>query len=536
MLIEQQPEFPPGQTLIAEARLGLAHLYQLQKEAVELAELIAHESESDDLRRHQRRYDQIQQELERHDAYHVEHRVDEVLCGLGFSKDHYDRPLAQFSGGQQNRALLARMLLREPGLMLLDEPTNHLDISATEWLEGYLSKSRQAMIVVSHDRYFLDRVTNRILEIVQGKVTSYSGNFSAYRKQKEERNKVLQRTYERQQEFVAKTEDFIRRNKYGQKSDQAHDREKKLSRLDDVERPQDEAAPAMHFGKAARAGDWVIDAVDVSKGYGTPLIRDFTLRISRGDRVGILGPNGSGKTTLLRTLIGELPPDRGTVRHGTGVEIGYFDQQLTSVPGEATAIDAVRPPGDMSFTPGVARRHLARFGVRGETALQTVDQMSGGEKSKVALARLAALDVNLLVLDEPTNHLDLSARESLEEALREFEGTLLFVSHDRYFIDRIAEHVIVLEDDGWRYHAGNYSAYVAFRQNRTLEERTKSSPEPAESIATRGTPQLPKARALLKNPAAKRRRRSGDSRFAKSPTSKRRLPSTKSSSNNCRRH
>ncbi|MEX2286419.1 MAG: ABC-F family ATP-binding cassette domain-containing protein, partial [Planctomycetaceae bacterium] len=454
VLLEQQPDFPPGQTLIDEARLGLDHLYRLQREAVELAELIANETEGDDLRRHQRRYDQIQHELERHDAYHVEHRVEEVLTGLGFAEQDYGRPLVQFSGGQQNRALLARMLLHEPDLMLLDEPTNHLDISATEWLEGYLLKSRQAMLVVSHDRYFLDRVTNRTLEIVQGKVTSYSGNFSAYRKQREERDKVLRRTYERQQEFVAKTEDFIRRNKYGQKSNQAHDREKKLSRLEEVERPREEAAPAMHFGEAARAGDWVIDAVGLWKGFGTPLICDFTLRIARGDRVGILGPNGSGKTTLLRTLIGDLQPDRGSVRLGTGVEIGYFDQQLNSVPADATAIDAVRPPGDMSFTPAVARHHLARFGVRGETALQTVAQMSGGEKSKVALARLAALDVNLLVLDEPTNHLDLWARESLEEALKEFEGTLLFVSHDRYFIDRVAEHVIVLEDDGWRYHAG----------------------------------------------------------------------------------
>jgi ATP-binding cassette subfamily F protein 3 len=225
-LLEQDARFDPGRTLIEEAKSGLAHLYELQHQALAMAEQMAQVRDEKELDRLHKRYDDLQHELEKHDAYHIDHRVDEVLSGLGFTPDEYDRPLCQFSGGQQNRVLLARLLLRAPDVMLLDEPTNHLDIAATEWLEVWLSKCEHAVILVSHDRYFLDRVTTRILEMHQARVTDFKGNFSAYWLQREERAKVLDRTYEKQQEFIAKTEDFIRRNKYGQKHAQASDREK----------------------------------------------------------------------------------------------------------------------------------------------------------------------------------------------------------------------------------------------------------------------------------------------------------------------
>ncbi len=351
--------------------------------------------------------------------------------------------------------------------MLLDEPTNHLDIAATEWLEAWLAKSEQAVILVSHDRYFLDRVTTRILEMHQTRVTDFKGNFSAYWQQREERTKVLERTYEKQQEFIAKTEDFIRRNKYGQKHAQASDREKKLERLDRIEQISDFQQFAMGFAEPTRSGDWVIDAVNVSKGFGSePLFHDFTMRINREDRIGILGPNGSGKTTLLRTMIGELKPDTGTVRLGTNVKIAYYDQQLNSVDPSLDAVEAIRPPENPYITPGTLRSILARFGIRGEQVFQQVGSMSGGERSKVALAKIAAMDVNVLILDEPTNHLDLWARSSLEDTLKTYQGTILFVSHDRYFLDRVATSVIVLDMGGWKYYEGNYSAYVGFTKNR----------------------------------------------------------------------
>jgi ATP-binding cassette subfamily F protein 3 len=467
-LLEQEADYSSERTVLDEAREGLSALYALQRESAELASAISAEADPAQIARLQKRFDAVQSELDRLDAHNIDHRVDEVLHGLGFSTAEFAQPLSELSGGQRNRALLARMLLRAPDVMLLDEPTNHLDIAATEWLENWLVSAPQAMIIVSHDRYFLDRVTNRILELWAGRLTDYAGNFSAYWRQRQERGELLQKTYERQQEYIARTEDFIRRNKMGQKSGQAKDREKKLARVEEIERPPEIADLAMNFASAGRPGDWVLDAQQVSKSLGRPLFADFSLRVERGDSLGIFGPNGCGKTTLLRVLLGELPPDSGVARIGTGVKLGYFDQRLTSVDPECDAIEAIRPPDRPEVTPAALRNLLARFGIRGELALQKVGAMSGGEKSKVALARLNAQNVNVLILDEPTNHLDLWARDSLEEALRAYEGTLVFVSHDRYFLDRLAKRVVVCEPEGWKCYEGNYSDYVHFAQQRLL--------------------------------------------------------------------
>lgn len=469
-LLKQEADFDSSVSLLDTAKAGLAHLYELQQRAKACADEMAQETDADQLEKLHRRYDQIQEELSHHDAYQIDHRVDEVLFGLGFNKDQYSRPITEFSGGQQSRALLAQLLLRSPNLMLLDEPTNHLDIAATEWLESFLARSTQAMVVVSHDRFFLDRVCTRIWEMHRGTLTSYNGNFSAYWKQRAERVKVLERTQAKQQEFIEKTEDFIRKNKSGQKHAQAADREKKLSRVERVEVLDDFGSPTMGFAKADRTGDWVLDIKEMTQGYDKPLIEDLNLRVLRGSRLGIFGANGTGKTTLLKTLIGEMQPMSGKIRHGTHVRIGYFDQQLETVDPQVDAIEAVRPLENPEMSPGKVRSLLAKFGLRGDIVFQPVGSMSGGEKNKVALARLAAREPNVLVLDEPTNHLDLWSRDSLEKAVKEFNGTVLFVSHDRYFLDQVAEMVLVLEPDEWRFYEGNYSRYAEFMAGRDAIE------------------------------------------------------------------
>ncbi len=500
-MLKQQVEYHEGGTLLEVAKSGLAPLYQLQEQAEELANQIGDETETDALQRLQKQYDRIQHELQTQDAYNIDHRVDEVLQGLGFSEDQYDRPLAQFSGGQQSRAVLGKFLLSAPNVMLLDEPTNHLDIESTEWLEGFLKSCPQTVILVSHDRYVLDKVTDRILELNDGRLTSYPGNFSAYWKLREERNLVQQREYQKQQGFIAKTEDFIRRNKYGQKHAQAADRVKKLERLERISEPTDFHTVAMNFGDVTRTGDWVIDAVDMAKGYGEPLFRDFTFRVFRGDRIGILGPNGSGKTTLIRTLLKELEPDQGSVRHGTGVKFAFFDQHLDSLNPQADAIENLRPDSHCpDFSPGKARDILARFGLRGDIVFQHISQMSGGEKNKVALARLALIDANVLVLDEPTNHLDLWARASLEEALQKYEGTLLIISHDRYFLDRVVKSIIAFEPTRVRTYDGNYSDYADMQRRRKAEEQTVTTETTTQQTSG------PKDSARQDKPAKRKRK------------------------------
>jgi len=457
--LEQQPQFPAGHTVWDEAHDALRDLVSLARDAERLAAALAQAEDEVERRRLGERFDHLQHELHHRDAYNLDHKIERVLAGLDFPPETYRQNVEQLSGGQQNRLLLAKLLLEEPDLLLLDEPSNHLDIEATEWLESYLIDSSQALILVSHDRYFLDKVADRTLELFRGTVDSYSGNYTAYQRQKAERLEVQRRTYEKQQTEIAKMEDFVRRHHYGQKHAQAEDRRKKLERIERVEPPREIASPRMAFPEATRTGDIVLRVEHLAKAYDQPLFADLSFDILRGEKWGILGPNGSGKTTLLRCVLGRCQPDAGRVILGSGVRPGYFDQLLECLDDDTHVLEAVRPP-HKEFLDQQRRDLLARFGITGDLVFQKVGSLSGGERNRVALARLSALDPNFLILDEPTNHLDLWARESLEKAIRQFEGTVLFVSHDRYFLNRVADRLLVVEPGRFRVIEGNYDTYL----------------------------------------------------------------------------
>ncbi|MBO5437615.1 MAG: ABC-F family ATP-binding cassette domain-containing protein, partial [Thermoguttaceae bacterium] len=411
--LEQRPE-PSERTLWEEAHLALADLVTLQNEALAVAEQMAEEKDPAQHEKLAARYDHLQQELLRTDAFNLDYKVERVLQGLGFLEKQHQTPVSSLSGGEQNRLMLAKLLLAEPDLMLLDEPSNHLDLDATEWLEEFLMESNAAVLVISHDRFFLDRVTNRTLELFAGTIDSYAGNFTAYLRQKEERLLVQKRTYEKQQEEIAKAEEFIRRNHYGMKAGQAEDRRKKLERIERIDPPREITAPPMGMKAKDRSGDIVLRAKDLKKAFDRVLFEKVNFQIERGQRWGLIGPNGCGKTTMLRCLQGIMEPDQGSVQIGTGVKIGYFDQQLQSVEGTSMVVDSIRPSHKEMDEP--ARRSLlARFGITGDQVFQKVDSLSGGERCRAAMARLASEEANFLILDEPTNHLDLWAREALEK-------------------------------------------------------------------------------------------------------------------------
>ncbi|MCS7306522.1 MAG: ABC-F family ATP-binding cassette domain-containing protein [Thermoguttaceae bacterium] len=486
--LEQQPNFLPDRTVWQEAFAAVQHWAALGQQAVQIAHQLSQCTDPQEHRRLAAQFDQIHQLLQHHQAYHLDRNVQQVLTGLGFSKQQWEQPVGQLSGGEQSRLLLAKLLLGQHELLLLDEPSNHLDLEMTLWLEEYLLSCSSAMILVSHDRYFLDRVCTRIVELFQGKVESYPGNYSAYCRLKAERLLVQRRTYEKQQAAIAKAEEFIRRYSYGQRHAQAQDRRKKLARIQPVEPPREITGPPMSFGTPSRSGDIVLRVEGLSKGFERVLFRDLSFQILRGQRWGILGPNGSGKTTLLKCILGQLPPDSGRVELGHGVVIGYFDQHGTQLPEQEPVVDAIRPPSGQMETQE-RRDLLARFGITGDRALQPVRCLSGGERNRANLARLAALGANFLLLDEPTNHLDLWARQSLEKALQEFPGTVLFVSHDRYFINQVADHLIVLQPDRVRIVEGNYETYRHLAQTLWSQPSPAPKPQPSSPKLTAQPPE-----------------------------------------------
>jgi ATP-binding cassette subfamily F protein 3 len=491
-LLRQMPDFALGRTLFAEAKTALDELLGAHDDMIRTAEALARATEESEHKRLADRYDRLNELLHHYDAYTLDHKIEQVLGGLGFGPEEYQRPVESFSGGQQSRLMLAKLLLAAPDVLLLDEPSNHLDIDTTRWLEDYLVKQPEAMLIVSHDRYFLDRVVTRIFEMHANRITTYPGNFKKYWQLRHERYEQELKAWQAQREYIEKQEEYIRRVHYGQLHKQAASRQKAIDRLERLKKPTLVESPQMHFDAVQRTGDVVLQVDDLTKAYDRPLFHDLSFQLLRGKRMGIMGPNGSGKTTLLRILLGEEQPDAGTVKQGQLVHVGYYDQHLKILPADKQVIRAVWPHDDPDINEQVMRDLLGRFGLMGEQAYQTVGALSGGEKSRVALARLVAHGVNVLVLDEPTNHLDLWACDALEEALLKFEGTCIVVSHDRYFLNRVVELLIVLDGQGnVQVVHGNFDTYEMMRAQ---QEAARAEAEARKAAAARP--------ALTSRPAA----------------------------------
>ncbi|QUV77846.1 ABC-F family ATP-binding cassette domain-containing protein [Chloracidobacterium thermophilum] len=464
------------------------------------------------------RYSELQHRFEEQGGFTYPARTEEVLLGLGLTREDFSKPAVRLSGGQQGRLHLGMLLLRQPDLLLLDEPTNHLDLRAIEWLEEFLTNYAAAYLVISHDRFFLDRVTTRTIELDRGRTTSYTGGFTEYVAKRDALREIQQRHYEKQQEEIARQEEFIRRNIAGQKTKQAKSRRNLLARMERIEAATVDA-PQGNFSMkhVPRSGEWVLTLEDLRVGYGGKAVAGpFNLVVRRGERLGIVGPNGAGKTTLLKTLLGILPPVTGTLRWGTGVKTAYYDQRLESLT-LANSIFAELQSVNPSATEFELRSFLARFLFTGDDVFKPIRTLSGGERGRLALAKLIYSRSNVLILDEPTNHLDIPSCEALEMALVQYPGTCLIVSHDRYFLDNVATRLLWLEPGSSRDFDGSYSELWEIRQAEQREaarrakaaETARPAAQPAETHAQAHTPSpaAPPAAPTGTSPGAKKKPR-----------------------------
>lgn len=440
--LEQIPDFHEGTSVLDEGLRSSADLIAAEKEMRELEHAISSSPLPDVLDR----YSSLQHEFELKGGYSYRARTEAALLGVGFSKEALNWASRDLSGGEKNRLALAKLLLSDTELLLLDEPTNHLDIRAIEWLEKFLRETGKTLVVVSHDRFFLDRVVTRIIEVNDGRIQDYRGNYSAYLKEQLIRLARQEKEYQLQKEWVEKQEDYIRRNIAGQKTKQAQSRRKLLARVKPIEKPKTLSTRVkFRFLPVERSGRHIVTARDLCIGYEEkPLVRSIDFEVERGQRWAILGGNGSGKTTLLRTLTGARSPIEGELEWNQSLDVGYYDQQLQDLNPRSTVLDEIREM-DLTATDGELRSYLAQFLFTDEDVFKGVAQLSGGEKSRLMLAKIIYARPQLLALDEPTNHLDIAAREALEASLAEYPGTILFVTHDRYLVQKIATHLLYLE-------------------------------------------------------------------------------------------
>ena len=446
-------------TLRNELKTAFADVLAWQDKMQELEHSIANEKDSEQLAVLMKQYANIVQKFEMAGGYDYESTIKKIAYGLGFSEEDMEKNVKEFSGGQKTRICLAKALIRQPDFLFLDEPTNHLDIEMVEWLEDYLINYSGGVLLISHDRFFLDKVSNKIIELENKTVSIYSGNYSRYTKLKAEKMAALQSSYEKQQTYINKTEEYIRKYKAGIKSKQARGREKQLNRLERIILPPDSVGfNFFAFNPPPECANRVAELESVGKEFADKtLFRDLSLLIRNGDGVSLVGPNGAGKTTLLKILVGELTDYVGKVKLGSRVKVGYFSQEHEGLNVANRLLDELI--FEYGFSEERARSYLGAFLFQGDDVYKLIGDLSGGEKARLAFLKLMLTGANFLVLDEPTNHLDIPAKEAVEEALMTFPGTFITVSHDRYFLDKVTNCTLELRDGSLTEYLGNYSYY-----------------------------------------------------------------------------
>lgn len=443
-------------SLAEEIETAWEDVHALENKLQELTTYLeTHEASESDLQR----LDYLQNRLEWLGGYDYEQKTKRIVYGLGFTDEDLYKPANAFSGGQKTRINLAKALVRSPDFLFLDEPTNHLDMEMLEWLEGYLSSYRGGILIVSHDRYFMDRIVTGVVELDHHKATTYRGNYSRYVAQREERLKADTIAYEKQQEYIKKTEEYIDKYRAGIKSKMARGRQSQLNRLERLEAPETSHSLDFKFPPAAMSADKVLVLDHVSIGYKTddPIIDDVSVVVRRGESVAMIGPNGAGKSTMVKAIVGELFPTEGHIDIGNRVQVGYFSQEHEELHDRWQVVDEII--NNYNFTEEKARNVLGSFLFKGDDVFKLVGDLSGGERARLALLKLFLQGDNFLILDEPTNHLDVPTREIVERALQQFGGTCFIISHDRYFLDQVSTRTLVLENKGLTEYLGNYSYY-----------------------------------------------------------------------------
>lgn len=453
--------------------------------------------DSEEYQQHMERYESLTNQFEQLDGYQYESKIKTVLHGLNFNEDDFDKPINDFSGGQKTRLSLAQMLLNEPDLLLLDEPTNHLDLETTKWLEDYLKYFKGAIVIISHDRYFLDKIVTQIYDVALGDVKRYVGNYEQFIEQRDKYYESRMQEYERQQDEIKRLETFVEKNiTRASTSGMAKSRRKTLEKMERIDKPMLDARSAnIQFGFNRNTGNDVMHIRNLKIGYDSPITSPINIEVSKGDHIAIIGPNGVGKTTLIKTIARRQNQLEGEITFGANLQIGYYDQKQAEFKSNKTIIDYVWDQYPTMNEKDI-RAILGRFLFVQDDVKKVINDLSGGEKARLQLALLMLQRDNVLILDEPTNHLDIDSKEMLEQALKDFEGTILFVSHDRYFINQLANKVFDLNNDGGQMYLGDYQYYIekteeaaaleAFKNERNdlSKEDTSNQNEANENINT----------------------------------------------------